>query len=147
MCIVVFRWQAHQLYPLILFNNRDKCELPLLFLKSKSIPREFGEDLKTEAENYNGFNLVVGDIESKSMVYMSNRGKKAQGGRFYIEEVRQGLHVLSNAQLDSPSPKSEHLRFCFHQELATFQLGILYFSGVIIVLSKRMCVKPESLLI
>ncbi|KAI9072221.1 hypothetical protein K1719_045824 [Acacia pycnantha] len=102
MCIVVFRWQAHQLYPLILFNNRDKCELPLLFLKSKSIPREFGEDLKTEAENYNGFNLVVGDIESKSMVYMSNRGKKHK---------------------------------------------VLYFSGVIIVLSKRMCVKPESLLI
>ncbi|KAI9119555.1 hypothetical protein K1719_009431 [Acacia pycnantha] len=54
------------------------------------------------------------------MVYMSNRGKKAQGSRFYTEEVRQGLHVLSNAQLDSPWPKSERLCFCFQQELAKY---------------------------
>ncbi|KAK4277706.1 hypothetical protein QN277_015660 [Acacia crassicarpa] len=176
MCIVVFLWQAHPLYPLILFNNRDvyhnratkaaswwedseteilggrdevgegtwlacsrhgrfafltyaleshtnphartRGELPVLFLKSRRSPTEFAEDVKTEAEYYNGFNLVVGDIESKSMVYMSNRGKKAQGGRFHTEEVRQGLHVLSNAQLDSPWPKSERLRFRFQQELA-----------------------------
>lgn len=178
MCIAVFLWQAHPLYPLILFDNRDEyhnratkaaswwedteteilggidevgggtwlaCsregrvafltnvleshtlhhartrgELPLLFLRSRKSPREFAEGLKTEGEYYNGFNLVVGDIESKSMVYMSNRGPKAQGGSFHIQEVKPGLHVVSNASLDSPWHKAERLRVLFEREVAKY---------------------------
>lgn len=55
-----------------------------------------------EANEYNGFNLIVGDLATKSMVYVSNRPK---GGPLFIQLVPPGIHVLSNAMLDSPWPK------------------------------------------
>lgn len=55
-----------------------------------------------EVHLYNGFNLIVADIASKSMVYLSNRPK---GEAIVIQEVSPGIHVLSNAKLDSPWPK------------------------------------------
>lgn len=77
---------------------------PLIFvfktLQSTKSPKEFAEGLVKDAHRYNGFNLVLADISSKSMVYLSNRPK---GEPVVIQEVSPGLHVLSNANLDSPS--------------------------------------------
>lgn len=67
--------------------------------QSNKHPKEFAESLKTEAPCYNGFNLIVADVTSKSMVYISNRPK---GQPITIQEVPPGLHVLTNAKLDSP---------------------------------------------
>ncbi|XP_021902715.1 transport and Golgi organization 2 homolog [Carica papaya] len=155
MCIAVFVWQAHPLYPLLLLQNRDEyhnrpteplawwedgeilggkdevaggtwlaCsrqgrvafvtnvleldffpdvksrgDLPLRFLKSKKSPKEFAEELAPDTHRYNGFNLIVADIPSKMMVYISNRPK---GEPIIIHQVSPGIHVLSNAKLDSP---------------------------------------------
>lgn len=68
-------------------------------LQSTKSPKEYAEGLVKEAHQYNGFNLILADIKSKSMVYVSNRPK---GETVVIQEVSPGIHVLSNAKLDSP---------------------------------------------
>ncbi|WCJ20980.1 hypothetical protein M5689_003176 [Euphorbia peplus] len=164
MCIAVFLWQAHPLYPFLLVLNRDELhsrptrplgwwgsgnqilggrdeeaggtwlgctregkiafltnvrelksgptsnsrgDLPVNFLKSNKNPKEFAEDLEKSADKYNGFNLILVDICSKSMTYITNRPK---AGHNFITDVSPGMHVLSNASLDSPWPKAERLR-------------------------------------
>lgn len=71
----------------------------LLFSQSKKSPKEFAEELAPDTHRYNGFNLIVADIPSKMMVYISNRPK---GEPIIIHQVSPGIHVLSNAKLDSP---------------------------------------------
>ncbi|XP_071725019.1 uncharacterized protein [Rutidosis leptorrhynchoides] len=88
---------------------KSRGDLPVLFLNSIKSPREFAETLVNEAHNYNGFNLILADIPSKSMVYISNRPE----GDVIIQEVTPGLHVLSNAKLDSPWHKAQRLGLNF----------------------------------
>lgn len=76
------------------------------WMQSTKTPKEFAEELITEAHQYNGFNLIVADISSKSMLYVSNR---PQGEPVSVQEVSPGIHVLSNAKLDSPWHK---VRIC-----------------------------------
>lgn len=68
-------------------------------LQSRKSPREFTEEVAREGHHYNGFNLIVADISSKAMVYVSNRPK---GEPISIQDVPPGTHVLSNAKLNSP---------------------------------------------
>ncbi|CAN1781769.1 Transport and Golgi organization 2 homolog [Linum perenne] len=84
-------------------DAKSRGELPLLFLESCKTPREFAEELVKEVNQYNGFNLIISDILSSTMVYISNRlnGEAST----IIQDVSPGLHVLSNAHLDSPWPK------------------------------------------
>lgn len=70
---------------------------------------DFAEDLVKEVDQYNGFNLVLADICSKSMVYVTNRPEE---GKSFVTEVSPGIHVLANARLDSPWPKV----ICFIQQ-------------------------------
>lgn len=62
---------------------------------------EYATEIAKEADQYNGFNLIVADVNSGTMVYISNR----PGGDPVIQTVAPGLHVLSNAAIDSPWPK------------------------------------------
>ncbi|KAB2015820.1 hypothetical protein ES319_D08G053000v1 [Gossypium barbadense] len=95
-------------------DAKTRGDLPLLFLESTKSPMEFAEQLATDAHQYNGFNLIVADIPSKSMVYISNRPK---GEPINIQQVSPGLHVLSNAKLDSPWHKAWRLGKGFKQML------------------------------
>ena len=63
---------------------------------------EFAEEMVKEADQYNGFNLILTDLCSKTMVYVTNRAKD---GNKLVTEVESGIHVLTNARLDSPWPK------------------------------------------
>lgn len=63
---------------------------------------EFAEEVSRDAYLYNGFNLIVADLCSKTMVYVTNRPKE---GNTYTTQVSPGIHVLSNASLDTPWPK------------------------------------------
>ncbi|KAI6700949.1 hypothetical protein NL676_015273 [Syzygium grande] len=170
MCIAVFLWQAHPLYPFFLLHNRDEyrsrptepvawwdngeilggrdglaggtwlaCsrngkiafvtnvrevgnvpeaksrgDLPVRFLESKKNPTDFGEEVVMEAHQYNGFNLILVDLSSKSMVYVSNRPKDNEA---LVSEVPPGIHVLSTASLDTPWPKAVRLRSNFEKIL------------------------------
>ncbi|KAL0739679.1 hypothetical protein Bca4012_015889 [Brassica carinata] len=131
MCIAVFLWQSHPLYPFLLFLNRDEYhnretssipdaktrgDLPLRYLQSQKSPAEFAQEIEKEVSLYNGFNLVVAHVFSKSMFYITNRG-----GDKIVSLVSPGIHVLSNANLDSPWPKSLRLRDAFNQLLTQHQ--------------------------
>ncbi|XP_057440074.1 uncharacterized protein LOC130733061 [Lotus japonicus] len=199
MCVALFLWQSHPLYPFLLLNNRDEyhnrptkpvswwegCDivggrdeiakgtwlacstqgrvafltnvlelhtlpvaksrgdLPVLFLKSNKHPKEFAESLKTEAPCYNGFNLIVADVTSKSMVYISNRPK---GQPITIQEVPPGLHVLTNAKLDSPWHKALRLEFSFRQHVAKYGEGEIPVQEVIQKLMKDTVKADKNLL-
>ncbi|KAM7265760.1 hypothetical protein ACFE04_003443 [Oxalis oulophora] len=171
MCIAVFMWQSHSLYPFLLLLNRDEyhsrptkeldwwedgeilggrdelaggtwlaCskhgkiafltnvrspttnmsqaksrgDLPVRFLLSQKTLMEFADELVKEADQYNGFNLILADVCSKSMVYVTNKPKEK--GNF-ITEVPPGVYVLSNANLNSPWPKAERLSHGFKELL------------------------------
>ncbi|XP_059654146.1 uncharacterized protein LOC132300884 isoform X2 [Cornus florida] len=176
MCIAVFIWQSHPIYPFLLLLNRDEyhnrptkplawweggeivggrdglaggtwlaCtrggrvafltnvrevkkqplaksrgDLPVRFLESKKNPMEFAEELVGEADQYNGFNLIIADLCSKTMVYITNRPEE---DNLSITEVSAGVHVLSNARLDSPWPKSQRLGNNFKDLLDLYSGG------------------------
>ncbi|CAL9127769.1 unnamed protein product [Musa acuminata var. zebrina] len=98
------------LEPDLLSGAKSRGELPLRFLQDRQSPVEFAEDLVKEANEYNGFNLILADTSSKLMVYVSNRPK---GEPVSVQVVSPGLHVLSNAKLDSPWPKAQRLGTSF----------------------------------
>ncbi|KAJ3680434.1 hypothetical protein LUZ60_016712 [Juncus effusus] len=87
-------------------DAKSRGNLPVRFLQSKKSPMECAEEIERDADSYNGFSLVMADIRLKSMVYITNRPK----GKFDIKTVNPGIHVLSNAHLDAPWPKSVRLR-------------------------------------
>ncbi|KAG6419940.1 hypothetical protein SASPL_116454 [Salvia splendens] len=176
MCIAVFMWQTHGVYPFLLLLNRDEYhnrattpvgwwdggeiiggrdevgggtwlasskqgriafltnvlevhvrpeaktrgDLVIRFLKSSKSPKVFAEELSKEANVYNGFNLIVADLVTKSMVYVSNRPKEAP---FSIQPVPPGIHVLSNDMLDSPWPKAERLETSFKVQVDRYGEG------------------------
>jgi uncharacterized protein with NRDE domain len=62
-------------------------------------PLEVATEVTTEAHEYNGINLILADLTSNDMIYVSNRPK---GQPATIQLVSLGLHVLSNARLDNP---------------------------------------------
>ncbi|KAI3980636.1 hypothetical protein MKX01_025201 [Papaver californicum] len=51
---------------LTLPDAKSRGDLPVRFLKS---PREFAEEVLKEADQYNGFNLILTDLSSKTMIY------------------------------------------------------------------------------
>lgn len=59
-------------------------------------------EIVKEADQFNGFNLILADICSKTMVYVTNRPK---GDQAFVTKVLPGIHVLTNGNLDTPWPK------------------------------------------
>ncbi|KAK9129226.1 hypothetical protein Sjap_009713 [Stephania japonica] len=93
----------------------SRGDLPVRFLKCRKSPMEFVNDLAIEADQYNGFNLVVADLCSKTMAYISNRPK---GDPVRVREVSPGIHVVSNANdLDAPWHKAQRLHNNFKELL------------------------------
>ncbi|KAJ7522786.1 hypothetical protein O6H91_18G026400 [Diphasiastrum complanatum] len=80
----------------------SRGELTTRFLKGSQSPIEYLEEVASEADKYNGFNLVVADLSSRKMGYLSNRPKNAD---ILVRELAPGIYGLSNALLDSMWPK------------------------------------------
>jgi uncharacterized protein with NRDE domain len=55
------------------------------------------------ARRHNGFNLVVADLPSAGWFWASSAGRAPQ-------PIAAGIHAISNAALDTPWPKTEHLK-------------------------------------
>ncbi|KAJ4846644.1 hypothetical protein Tsubulata_014659 [Turnera subulata] len=85
---------------------KSRGHLPVRFLQSTVKPLEFAKELENELDQYGAFNLIVADITSKSMLYITNRPKE---GNSFVTEVSPGMHILSNASLDTPWPKAQRL--------------------------------------
>lgn len=101
-------------------NARSRGDLPVRFLESDKSPAEFAEEVVKEGDQYNGFNLILADLCSKTMIYVSNKPTEEP---FSIQEVSPGLHVLSNANLDAPWPKAQRLRQNFKESLDKYGEG------------------------
>jgi len=68
------------------------------FLTGRTTPEDYARQLEKRAMDYNGFSLLVADVQS--MFFFSNRGGPAT-------RVAPGVHGLSNHLLDTPWPKVE----------------------------------------
>lgn len=66
------------------------------FLSCNMSPRAYLAQIQTTADQYNGFNLIIGDMSG--LYYYSNF---AEG----IQPVTSGVHGLSNHLMDTPWPK------------------------------------------
>jgi uncharacterized protein with NRDE domain len=66
------------------------------FLASEREPREYLEEVATRAPQYNGFNLLAGDVDG--VFYFCSRTASMQ-------QLSPGIHGLSNHLLDTPWPK------------------------------------------
>ena len=74
----------------------SRGELVPAVLNAVSTPALAMAALERDADPYNGFNLLAGDLHSAT--WMSNRTPAAR-------PLAQGIHGLSNARLDTPWPK------------------------------------------
>lgn len=63
---------------------------------------ETAEEIVKEAHRYDGFNLILAELRTRTMFYISNRPK---GKPIFVQKVPPGVHALSNANLNSPWPK------------------------------------------
>ena len=83
-------------------NHRNDApsrgNLTLDFLLNDVTPEEYYNGLKSELNSYNGFNLILGNIDE--LYYFSN---KTEG----LKQLAPGIHGISNAILDTPWPKVE----------------------------------------
>lgn len=76
----------------------SRGELTFNFLKNDITPLKYLEKLSSSAKDYNGFNLLVGNL--KELYFYSN----VEGE---IKALVPGLYGLSNHLLDTPWPKVE----------------------------------------
>jgi len=81
---------------------RSRGELPLTYLAGERDPESFLLDLLPRADEYAGFNLLVGDIDS--FWYLTNSLPPED---CTPRRLQAGLYGLSNARLDTPWPKVE----------------------------------------
>ncbi len=77
-------------------DARTRGELVRDYLCGSLEPREYLERARAAGGDYNGFNLLAGDIGG--LWYYSNRTD-------VVAEVAPGVHGLSNHLLDTPWPK------------------------------------------
>jgi uncharacterized protein with NRDE domain len=83
-------------------GSPSRGKLVAEFLQGSASAAEFARTLAGEAENYSGFNLLLYD--GAELRYVTNAPE------FRDEAVTPGVHVLSNATLDTPWPKTRRLQ-------------------------------------
>ena len=75
---------------------RSRGNLVSNFLSGNQPVSDYVNQVSREADAYNGFNLIAGDLEE--LHYFSNRGK-------HVTVLMPGIHGLSNHLLNTPWPK------------------------------------------
>jgi uncharacterized protein with NRDE domain len=77
-------------------SAQSRGQLVYNFLTGETEPLAYIESIISQADLYNGFNLLLGDMES--LYCYSNRDLS-------LRHVKKGVHGLSNSLLDDPWPK------------------------------------------
>ena len=80
------------------------------FLISAQAPADYLKAIENSGKNYNGFNLVIGDINQ--LWWYSNKKKN-------VLKIETGIHGISNHLLDTPWPKIKKTRSGLHDILNT----------------------------
>ena len=97
---------------------------------------EYATEIAKEADQYNGFNLVLADVRSGTMVYISNK----PGDPPVVQTVSPGCHVLSNAAIDSPWPKVHATTVLMTRSVILYVFWIVlccYYAQVIVLQKKE----------
>ncbi len=93
----------------IVENAPSRGNLVSDFLASDESSKAYLEKIKSTRKQYNGFNIIVGDVTG--IFYYSNREDK-------IQAIPPGVHGLSNKFLDTPWPKIEKGKACLKEIIA-----------------------------
>jgi uncharacterized protein with NRDE domain len=80
------------------------------FLHGRMTPAQYAAQVDASGATYNGFNLIVGDLDDAW--YCSNRATAAR-------RLEPGVYALSNHLLDTPWPKLARIKAAFQQALKT----------------------------
>ncbi len=79
-------------------NAPSRGQLVTDYLDSDSDPVEFFRSIKSDASDYNGFNLLFGSVNN--LYYFNNQ-------HLELRKLEPGFYSLSNAFLDTKWPKTE----------------------------------------
>ena len=82
---------------------RSRGELPLDYLLGQQGPNAYLQAVSQRAEEYAGFNLLLGD--GQALWYYSNSPQQSGPHSSAPRELEPGIYGLSNARLDTPWPK------------------------------------------
>ncbi len=86
----------------------SRGDLVLNYLKSGQSAMDYLDDVAPVADEYNGFNLLLWD--AKNFYHYCNQSKK-------VTLIKDGIHGLSNALLDTPWPKLSSANHQLHDIL------------------------------
>ena len=89
-------------------GNRSRGELPVAFLTSNHSIEDFLHELHEQRRHYSGFNLLLGD--SQQLWHFNSLTGRAR-------PLAEGVHGLSNADLDTPWPKLQRAKQALHNGL------------------------------
>lgn len=89
-------------------GGRSRGELPVAFLTGNHSVEDFLHDLHERRRHYSGFNLLIGD--SQQLWHFNSLTGRAK-------PLAEGLHGLSNADLDTPWPKLQRAKQALHNGL------------------------------
>lgn len=90
-------------------DARSRGELTAAYLRAEETPARYAEQAWTLRHAYNGFNLLLGDLDA--LWYVGSHGS---GPR----QLATGVYGLSNHMLDTPWPKVERSKARFERALA-----------------------------
>lgn len=82
-------------------NPPSRGHLVLDYLKNSGPPESYLDSVDRKADSYNGFSLVLGNMQ-KLMFYSNQQRTKT--------EIEPGIHGLSNHLLDTPWPKVDRAK-------------------------------------
>lgn len=97
-------------------RGRSRGELPIQYLGGALGPEAFLRELAGRADDYSGFNLLLGD-HRQLWLLNSRTGEPVQ--------LSEGIYGLSNAELDTPWPKVEKAKALLSECLITPQIPSL----------------------
>jgi uncharacterized protein with NRDE domain len=114
-------------------NAPTRGNLTLDYLVSDITPEEYFSKIINNLKKYNGFNLIIGDIDN--LFYFSNIKPE-------LIKIEPGIHGLSNAFLDTKWPKVEKSKMRLAEAINSNQVNE---KRLMKILDDKIFVKDENL--
>mmetsp|Transcript_10553 Transcript_10553/g.19228 ORF Transcript_10553/g.19228 Transcript_10553/m.19228 type:complete len:296 (-) Transcript_10553:47-934(-) len=108
-----------------LLEEQDEEELPT----TVSSPQQFLKKIVENSQEYNGFNLIIGDTQS--LWYYSNRSETNEP----VQITKPGMYGLSNGLLETPWPKVARAKTKLEQVIHSSNGTIIDHSKLLEVMS------------
>lgn len=99
---------------------RSRGDLVTRWLEESGDASEFARVVKKASADYGGFNLVLGDFQSNTWMWLTNRfaATRAAASGWHEQLLPPGVYGLSNAALNTPWPKTTALQSVLASGLA-----------------------------